>query len=50
MIGVLLVCRSGLVEQNAVEVFHHYGFRFFSLQGCVTMETIWKNTGGFVYG
>ena len=26
MIGMLLVSRSGLVEEDAVEVFHYYGF------------------------
>ena len=40
------------------EVFHHYGVHLSSSllmqisvgwQGYVTMETIWKNTGGFVY-
>ena len=25
LIGMLLVSRSGLVEENAVELFHHYG-------------------------
>ena len=25
LVGILLVSRSGLVEENAVEVFHHYG-------------------------
>ena len=25
LIGMLLVSRSGLVEENAVEIFHHYG-------------------------
>ena len=28
--GILLVSRSGLVEENAVEVFHHYGVHLFS--------------------
>jgi hypothetical protein len=28
--GMLLVNRSGLVEENGVEVFHHYGVHFSS--------------------
>ena len=30
MIGILLVRRSELVEDNAVEVFHHYGVQLSS--------------------
>ena len=30
LIGMLLVSRSGLVEENAVEVLHHYGVHLFS--------------------
>ena len=26
LVGMLLVSRSGLVEEDAVEVFHYYGF------------------------
>ena len=26
LVGMLLVNRSGLVEEDAVEVFHYYGF------------------------
>ena len=55
---MLLASRSGLVEEIAIEMFHLYGVHLsssllmqFSVgwQGYVTMETIWKNTGGFVY-
>ena len=58
LIGMLLVSRSALVEENAVEVLHHNGVHCplpswskFSVgwQVYVTMKTIWKNTGGFVY-
>ena len=30
LIGMLLVSRSGLVEEDAVEVFHYYGFHLSS--------------------
>ena len=30
LVGILLVSRSGLVEEDAVEVFHHYGFHLSS--------------------
>ena len=30
LIGMLLVSRSGLVEDNAVKMFHHYGVHLFS--------------------
>jgi hypothetical protein len=39
----LLAGLAGLVEENAVEVFHHYGVHLSS------SLLIWKNTGGFVY-
>ena len=28
LIGMLLVSSSGLLEEDAVEVFHYYGFHF----------------------
>ena len=45
------------MEENAVEVFHHYGvhlsssllMQIFSWLAGLYMETIWKNTGGFLY-
>ena len=55
---MLLVSMSGLGEENAVEVFHHYNVHLSSsllmqifcwLAGYITMEKIWNNTGGFVY-
>jgi hypothetical protein len=30
MVGMLLVSRSGLVEEDAVEVLHYDGFHLFS--------------------
>ena len=30
LVGMLLVSRSGLVEDDAVEVFHYYGFHLSS--------------------
>jgi hypothetical protein len=30
LVGMLLVSRSGLMEEDAVEVFHHYGFHLSS--------------------
>jgi hypothetical protein len=30
LVGMLLVSRSGLVEKDAVEVFHYYGFHLSS--------------------
>ena len=29
LIGILLVSRSGLVGEDAIEVFHYHGFQFF---------------------
>ena len=30
LVGMLLVSRSGLVEDDAIEVFHYHGFRLSS--------------------
>ena len=40
-VGMLLVSRSGLVEEDVVEVFHYYGFHLFSFYWC-TISTLFR--------
>ena len=40
MIGMLLVSRTGLVEEDAVEVFHYYGFNLSSLVFYVKLQVL----------
>ena len=42
MIGMLLVSRSGFVEENAIEVFHHYGVHLFLFKLNVKFQDYWR--------
>ena len=47
LVGRLLVSRSGLVEEDAVEVFRYYGFHF-PLLSCCTISSPFRENNNVV--
>ena len=43
LIGILLVSKSGFVEVNAVQVFHHHGVHLTPLSWCKISSTFTEN-------
>ena len=46
-VSILFVTRSGLVEENAVELFHHYGFHLCSSLLIFSGKIMWYYSMSF---